>query len=187
MRRTLSVYIHNCIYRIGLTIPTTQQPPANAAVSQISLPPEARALSTLSPIHYVDAFLVDSGVELSPRQWMRAVLQEAPLAVRARLVSGWTTLGLKLGPPSSRHRVLGWKIHRSSPDFVLLAADGRLGLAGELLFRTEPRGLLFATFVQHSNPAARRAWVAITPTHVRVVRSLLTDAARRTARDRPPT
>ena len=154
-------------------------PTTAGTVSQIQPPADAMALSTLPRIDYADAFLVDSDVERTPEQWIRAVLHDAPLPVRTRLVSGWTALGLKLGPPSSPRRVLGWKVHRSGPGFVLLAADGRLGLGGELLFRREPRGLLFATFVQHSNPAARRAWTAITPTHQRVVRSLLTQAARR--------
>ncbi len=157
-------------------------PPTPGTVSQIDPPADAIALSTLPRIDYADAFLVDSDVERDPEQWIRAVLQDAPLPIRTRLVSGWTALGLKLGPPSSRRRVLGWKVHRSGPGFVLLAADGRLGLNGELLFRREPRGLLFATFVQHSNPAAGRAWAAITSMHQRVVRSLLTQAARRTSR-----
>jgi hypothetical protein len=155
-------------------------PPTPGTVSEIPLPGDARALSSFSHVDYVDAFLIASDVRRTPQQWIRAVLQDAPLAVQARLVSGWTALGLKLGPPASSGRVLGWTVHRSAPDYVVLAADGRLGLNGELLFRTEPRGLLFATFVQHSNPCARRAWTAITPTHRRVVRSLLTHAARRT-------
>ena len=154
-------------------------------VSQIPPPADAMALSTLARVDYVDAFLVDSEIERAPEEWIRSMLLDAPLSVQTRLVSGWTALGLKLGSPSSPDRVLGWKVHRSGPDFVLLAADGRLGLNGELLFRSEPRGLLFATFVQHSNPAAHRAWAAIIPTHQRVVRSLLIHATRRTRRDRP--
>jgi hypothetical protein len=165
---------------------TRKHPPTTpGTVSQIEPSADVMALSTLPRIDYADAFLVDSDIERSPEQWIRAVLQDAPLPVRTRLVSGWTALGLKLGPPSSPRRVLGWKVHRSGPGFVLLAADGRLGLDGELLFRRETRGLLFATFVQHGNPAARRAWAGITPTHERVVRSLLTDAARRAERERP--
>jgi hypothetical protein len=65
-------------------------------VSQIPLPADARALSTPSRVDYVGAFLVDSDVERTPEQWIRAVLQDAPLSVRTRLVSGWTALGLKL-------------------------------------------------------------------------------------------
>jgi hypothetical protein len=150
-------------------------------VGQISLPDDARALSTLSRIDYHDAFRVDSSVDHTGEQWARAVLEDAPLAVRARLLAGWAALGLKLGAPWSDRRVLGWKIERSSPSFVLLVARSWLGLRGELLFRREPHGLLFATFIRQSNPAARAAWAAITTTHQEVVRSLLTHAARREA------
>jgi len=159
---------------------TTDHHLSTGAVSEIRLPGDARALSTFSRLDYADAFLIASDVRRTPQEWSRAVLQDAPLAVQTRLVSGWTALGLKLGPPGSSGRVLGWAVRRSAPDYLVLAADGRLGLNGELLFRSEPRGLLFATFVQHNNPCARRAWAAITPTHRRVVRSLLTHAARRT-------
>lgn len=151
-------------------------------VSQVSLPADARALSTLSRIDYTDAFIVEAGVERTPEQWTRAVLQDAPFAVRAQLVSGWMALGLKLGAPWSRRRVLGWTVQHSDPDAVLLAAGSRLGLQGQLLVRSEPGGLLLATFVQLHNPAARALWARITTHHQRVVRSLLTHAARREAR-----
>jgi hypothetical protein len=94
-----------------------------ATVSQIPLPADAMALSTLSRADYVDAFLVESDVERTPEQWISAVLQDAPPSVRTRLVSGWTGLGLKLGSPSSPRHVLGWNVHRSDPGFVLLTAD----------------------------------------------------------------
>ena len=161
----------------------TRKPrPATRTVTQILLPQDARALSTLARIDYEDGFAVaaDADAERSSEQWIRAVLQDAPPRVRRRLWLGWTALGLKLGPPWSSNRVLGWKVKRSSPAYVLLAADSWLGLRGELLFRSEPQGLLFATFVQQTNPAARALWAAITPRHQQVVRSLLTHAASRT-------
>jgi hypothetical protein len=150
-------------------------------VSQVLLPADARALSTLSEVDYEDAFIVDVPGERTAEQWARAVFNDAPLAVRTRLVSGWMGLGLKLGEPWSAHRVLGWKVRQSSPSVVLLAAESPLGLQAELLFRTEPRGLLFATLVQQNNPAARAVWIRITATHQNVVRSLLEHAARREA------
>lgn len=88
------------------------------------------------------------------------------------------TLGLKLGSPWSSRRVLGWEMRRSTPDFVLLAVGSRTGMAGELLFMREPRGLLFATFVQQQNRIARAVWARTAPKHQRVVRSLLAQAAR---------
>jgi hypothetical protein len=151
----------------------------SVTVSQISLPDDARRLSTLSRIDYHDAFRVDSSVDHTGEQWARATLEDAPPAMRARLLAGWTALGLGLGFPWSDRRVLGWKIERSSPSFALLTARSLLGLHGELLFRREPYGLLFVTFIQLSNPAARAQWTAITTTHQEVVRSLLGHAARR--------
>lgn len=152
-----------------------------STVSQISPPEDARMLSTLSRIDYDDAFAVTTDVELTAQQWVRAVLQDAPPHVRRRLWLGWTTLGLRLGPPWSSNRVLGWKVQHRDADYVLLAANSWLGLRGELLFRAEPKGLMFGTFLQLTNPAARGLWAAITPRHQHIVRSLLTHAARREA------
>ena len=91
-------------------------------------------------------------------------------------------LGLKPGWPWARRHVLGWRIRRSSPDFVLLAARSRIGLPAELLFRRERDGVLFATFVQQRNPLARLVWARVVPAHQRIVRSLLTHAAGPQAR-----
>jgi hypothetical protein len=33
--------------------------------------------------------------------------------------------------------VLGWRVRRNEPDFVLLSADSWLGFRGELLFRCQ--------------------------------------------------
>jgi hypothetical protein len=150
-------------------------------VSQISLPADARALSTLSRVDYEDAFIVDAGAERTAEQWARAVFNDAPLAVRARLVSGWIGLGLKLGGPWSARRVLGWKVVQVSPSVMLLAANSWLGLDAELLFRSQPGGLLFATLIRQNNPAARAVWSRMTSTHQGVVHSLLEHAARREA------
>jgi hypothetical protein len=157
----------------------TRQVDSAPTVTQTSLPIDARTLSTLPRIDYEDAFMVTGVVEHSPRQWARAVIDDAPARVRARLFMGWLALGLKLGPPWSSRRILGWRVARAEPGWLLLRADSWLGLRGELLFRREPHGLLFATLVQQTNPAARAAWGRITDTHQHVVRSLLTHAANR--------
>lgn len=156
------------------------------AVNQISLPQDARTLSTLARTDYEDAFAVTADVEQTAEQWVRAVIDDAPARVRRRLWSGWIALGLRLGAPWSSDRVLGWQVKHTEPSYVLLGADSWLGLRGQLLFRTDPDGLLFATFLQLTNPAARSLWAAITPHHQRVVRSLLTHAATRLTGDRQP-
>lgn len=159
----------------------TRLSPALPTVTQISLPAGAHALSTLPRIDYEDAFMVSDAVDLTPRQWARAVIDDAPARVRARLYMGWLGLGLKLGPPWSSHRVLGWRVARNEPDWLLLTANSWLGLRGELLFRREADGLLFATLIQQTNPVAHSVWARVVDTHQHVVRSLLTHAAGREA------
>ena len=153
---------------------------------QIAVPPAARALSTLPHVDYADAFLVDAGPagDQLPEQWARAALEGSPLTMRHRLRSGWTAIGLKLRRDRAGGAILGWEIRRSTRDFVLLGADSRIGMPAELLFKREGDALLFATFVQHANPAARAVWAGIEPIHGPTVRRLLADAARRW-RERP--
>jgi hypothetical protein len=150
-------------------------------VRQVPVPPAARALSTFSQIDYEDAFLVDVGPpgERTAEQWARAVVEDAPVAVRRTLQSGWSAIGLKLGQGQPEQCVLGWEVRRSTPDFVLLGADSRIGMAGELLFQRQPYELLFATFVRQDNHIARAVWAGVEPVHVPVVRQLLVQASRR--------
>jgi hypothetical protein len=148
-------------------------------VTQIPVPPEARARSRLGRIDYADAFVVDVTGEKTAEEWARAALEEAPAATRARLQSGWSSLGLKLDLTSRDQSILGWRILESTPDHVLLGAAGRLGLSGELLFERHPQQLHFSTFVKLSHIGARAAWKAIEPAHVRIVRGILEDAAAR--------
>ena len=150
-------------------------------VRQVAVPPAARALSTLARIDYEDAFLVDtvSAEDRTAELWARAMLEDAPLTVRSRLLSAWTALGLRLRWGRSDRLVLGWELRRRSDDLVLLGADSRIGMPAELLFKRERHALLFATFVQKDNRIARAAWAAVEPMHGPTVRSLLRQADSR--------
>jgi hypothetical protein len=160
---------------IEMTADTT-----HPAVSQIEPPPQARALSTFSQIDYADAFLADVAVgQRSAEQLARLVLEDAPVAVRRRLQSGWTAIGLKLGRASEEGSILGWEIRRNTRDHVLLGAGSRIGMPGELLFMRHRDALLFATFVQQHNLIARTVWAGVEPVHVPFVRELLMDAVGR--------
>ena len=133
-----------------------------AMVRQVDLPLSARALSTLPRIDYSDAFLFDAGStrDESAEDLIREVLQGAPVAVRTQLLSGWSAIGLKVRIGSERS-VLGWEIRRAAPDHVLLGADSRIGMPGELLFARRSDGLIFATFVHHRTAGTRPMWAAI--------------------------
>ena len=149
-------------------------------VRRVEVPPSALALSTLPRVDYCDAFLFDVGSshDESPEDLIREVLEGAPLTVRTQLVSGWSTIGLKVSS-GSQGSVLGWDVRRSMPDHVLLGADSRIGMPGELLLRKEDGALLFATFVAQRNLIARAVWAMTEPVHVRVVRDVLAKAGRR--------
>jgi hypothetical protein len=149
-------------------------------IHQIEVPAEARAVSAFPRADYEDAFVVDVGPthERTAEQWARAVLEGPPATTRAKLTSGWSMIGLRLGGERS---VLGWTVRRSTDDFVLLGADSRIGMPAELLFMRRARSLLFSTFVQRKNPLARLVWARVEPVHGPIVRGLLEDARRRLA------
>jgi hypothetical protein len=148
-------------------------------VREVAVPPAARRLSTLSRIDYAEAFVVETGPtqERTPERWVRAILEEAPVSTRRACVSGWLSLGLKLGSPRSDRFVLGWEVRRSTRDFVLLGAGSRIGMPAELLLERRRQSLLFATFVQHENQLARAVWAGVLPVHRPVVRSVLERAS----------
>jgi hypothetical protein len=149
-------------------------------VRQVDVPEDVRACSTLARIDYADAFLVDTGVESgwTAERWAMAILEEAPATTRARLLAGWTALGLKDGAAPS---ILGWHVRRSTAEAVLIGRDSRIGMPAELLFTLRPDGLLFATFAHHRTVATRGMWAAVEPAHVRIVQTLLEAAGRKAA------
>jgi hypothetical protein len=144
------------------------------------VPPAARRLSTLSHVDYEDAFLIDTGPaqDRSPEQWARVILEDAPIAIRRALRSGWFALGLQLGSTRSARFVLGWEVLRSTPEFVLLAGSSRIGLSAELLFKRQEHTLLFSTLLQHGNPIARAIWAGGV-WHRPIVRYVLEQGSRR--------
>jgi hypothetical protein len=161
---------------------------ALGTVRQVTLPPAARALSTLCHVDYQDAFLVETGPaqDRTGEQWARAILEDAPKSTRSALSGGWSALGLRLGSTQSDRFVLGWEARRSTPDVALLGASGRLGLSGELLFERQQHTLLFATFAQLDNRIARALWAGIAARHRQVVRDLLDQASCPEQRPRQP-
>ena len=162
-------------------------------VRQIAVPSTAQVLSTLSRIDYADAFLVEAGParQWSAEQCARAVIDGAPLAVRANLLLGWLAIGLKPAIGGSRQSILGWEIRASAPEFVVLGRPSLIGMPAELLLKREHGAILFCTFVQRDSHIASAVWAAVKPTHRRVLRRLLEHAGRRfadpvAARERAP-
>jgi hypothetical protein len=85
---------------------------------------------------------------------------------------------LKVGNTTERS-VLGWEVRRTVPDHVLLGAESRIGMPGELLLTKADGALLFATFVAQHSLVARAVWAVTERVHVRVVRDILAQASLR--------
>jgi hypothetical protein len=83
---------------------------------QVASPPAARALSMLS---YVDSSKPARAQDRTGEEWVRAVLEDAPMSTRNALSMGWFALGLRLGSTRSDRSVLGWEVRvrhaRTSP------------------------------------------------------------------------
>jgi hypothetical protein len=158
-----------------------ERQPRHETVRDVAFPPSFRALTTLPRVDYTDAFVLatPAGSERTGVEWARAVLEEAPAETRRMLRRGWFALGVRLGSPDDRRRVLGWEVRRSSPDHAVLAADSRLGMEAEVVFERRPGALLFATVMKLNNPLARFVWTAFSPQHRKVVRHLLAAGGRR--------
>jgi hypothetical protein len=156
---------------------TTADARSNVTARQIPVPDDVPELGTLPRIDYADAFLVDTSAhpDWTAERWAKAVLEDAPAATRAQLLSGWLALGLKSAAPGPS--ILDWAVRSSAPDALLLGRDSRIGMPAELLFTLRPEGLLFGTLVHHRTPATRAVWAAVLRTHVRTVLGLLERAA----------
>lgn len=152
------------------------------AVERVDADDALLACTTLSRIDHVDAHQLhtDRAGTHSPEQWSREIIEHTSSAMRLRLRTGWTALGIVLhhGEPDT---IAGWQIAHNSPDHVRLQGNSRLGLAGELVTRVTEDDVTFATFVRLSNPAARLMWAKVLPAHLTIVRSLVQAAAERTA------
>lgn len=147
----------------------------HSRVEQVDVTPEVLACSTLARVDYADAFVLRGatrGEQRTALAWARRTLESAPMALRASLVSGWTAIGLdlRLRDPGA---VLGWPVRRCTDRGLLLAADSRIGMPGELSFRLVDDELRFSTFVHQGNLAARTVWAGVEPVHAPMVRRLL--------------
>jgi len=104
----------------------------------------------LSRIDYEDAVLVENcaAQERTAEQWVRAIMEDATVAIEANLLLGWSAIDLMPTLSASRRSVLGWKIQASTPDFVLLGRPSLIRMPAELLFQAEAR----RTAVRHFCP-----------------------------------
>lgn len=131
---------------------------------------------------YVDVFEVPiaAGDARTAEQAFRDGLGDRP-GGRGKLVL-WIhrhVLRLRLGPARSPDHLIGWRIVRSDPDELVLAACGPL-MRGELTLRRQDarRAVLTTRLHYRRRLAARAVWALIGPLHRMVAPKLMERSAR---------
>jgi len=111
-------------------------------------------------------------------QWARATFEDAPRALRAFIVAGWTAgLGLRLGPRPSPDHVLGWRIVTAAPDLITLSVQAALLGTAHIVLQLDSSRVVLASSVLYEKRGARPIWSAVPPVHHRIVPYLLGRAA----------
>ena len=130
---------------------------------------------------YADAFeiRVREPDGRTAEEFTRFALEQAARPVRwTVLLAHRHLLRLRLGPRSSPHHIIGWKIVTSEPDVLQLEAESPLLGRGVIVARRpEPTRAVVTTYVFFARPAARAIWLVTGPVHRRVARHLLERAA----------
>jgi hypothetical protein len=143
---------------------------------RIDVSEQTQALDTLAKAQYAAAWevAIAEGDKRSAKQWAQATFEDAPRALRAFLVAGWTAgLGLHLGPRPSPDHVLGWKIVTAAPDLIVLSVQSALLGTAHLVVAVERSRVVLTSLVRYEKRGARPIWSTIQPVHHQVIPYLL--------------
>jgi hypothetical protein len=161
--------------------------------TEIPVREEVRALARFPATDYADNFEAETdGAARTAEQWARAMFEGAPVGMRTFLIRTWPLFGVRLGPPRTGGYVLGWRIVKNTPEFVVLQVRSAAGVTVRLVVQAgggtvqADGGLVqgaggtvqAGTFVRCEGLLGRVLWFAIAPIHRLVVSRLLGEATR---------
>jgi hypothetical protein len=147
--------------------------------TEIPVREDVRALSRFPATDYADNFEAGTdGAARTAEQWARAMLEGAPVGMRTFLVRTWPLFGVRLGPLHTGGYVLGWRIVKSTPEFVVLQVRSAAGVTIRLVVQAGASRVLAGTFVRCEGLPGRVLWFAVAPIHRLVVSRLLGEATR---------
>jgi hypothetical protein len=146
--------------------------------------PEAiQSLDTLDRADYADVFTAQTAgaMRRSPEQWMRALLDDPSLSMRAVILGAVLVQRLVLGMPVGVQRtpesVHGWRIADRGDQWIRLEATSRL-MTGHLILALSERQVSFATFVRYNTRRAAYIWPPVSRLHRQVGLFLMRHAMR---------
>lgn len=152
-------------------------PATSRRVGLPQLPHAVRSLTTLDDVHYADLFTLTTtqpGMSSSPEAWVRAVLEQTPLARRsARRL--WRLLGLRLGPRNSTEHVQGWTIVGRGGNWIRLQTSSWY-MTAQAVCLVEQQSVSISLFLRYEQPVARLVWSTVSAPHQRAVPAMLRQA-----------
>jgi hypothetical protein len=145
-------------------------------------------MSLLDRIDYEDAYRVDTLLQRTPEQWMRAFIEDAPTWFQLPWIGlGKAVLGARFGPlTASADHVLGWRVLADRPNLFAVGLDSSAGPFARLITLTPPGQAVVATQIRLDTARARTLWPAIRRGHRYFAPYLLDRAANQPGRSGPP-
>lgn len=118
----------------------------------------------------------------SPEQWVRDILERAPLLLRWFVLVGWRfVLRLRLAP-AGPDTVAGWTISTITPEEITLEVESG-SLSARKVLLVGPDRLTLSTYVWFRRRLGRVLWSTLAPVHHRIEPLLLTLATSPRRRD----
>lgn len=133
---------------------------------EVAVPAAVGELALLDRVDYEDAFQVDTPLQGTPEQWMRAFIEDAPRWFQLLWINllGRGILRARIGPMTAPDHVLGWKVIVDRPDAFAVGLDGSNALV-RLIALTPPGHAVLATQIRLDSTPVRMLWPAIRDGH----------------------
>jgi hypothetical protein len=127
---------------------------------EVDVPAVVTDLNLLGRVDYEDAFQIDTSLERTPQEWMRAFLEGAPrwFTLPWIVVLGGGLLGVNPRVMRLPGHLMGWKVLRDEHDAFVLGFDSPRGLTARLVAVTPPGRALIVTQIRLDTAYARALW-----------------------------
>ena len=146
---------------------------------EIAMPADVAQLHLFDRVDFEDAYAIDTQIERTPEQWMRAIVEGAPRWFRIAWPAVLGTLaGLDFGPRAASDHVLGWNVVIDRPDAFVIGLESSRGLVVRLITLAPHGHAVFATQLRLETAYARHLWSVARPSHRYFAPYLLDRAAR---------
>jgi hypothetical protein len=142
----------------------------------VPIPACVAALDALYPVHYRDAFAVQTPISRTPQEWAWLIFGGLPQGLRRSLRAVSRLRRGGRAPSRAEHWLPGKVIH-NGPEDMVLGFDLAIGLTARIVVVNPPGRVVMTTLVRSDRARGRAAWWVLAPVHRVLARYLLDRAA----------